>query len=463
MANQNDVLRALSTKEGAASPAELASELRAGEPTVRTYLNRLKTKKYVDGGASAWYITDAGKAALERVEEIPTIKEDVGEDELSKFRYYGELSGVPADMIDACFELFQNTNMRSMDEMERIMAEMNVPQPQRIRWRNLYRGYLRNTTPPEERDELYPLPKPEEAAAGEDGVQAAETSGKGERLDYIVESNDILQVGEGMGMFTFRQALQVVAAKRGTAPQPQAGGLGTFKDFADAISTLNPNKPLTVEDILTIINTVNESRGGGGEALPGSFVDAEGNVKKLEPGQPIVVKSVKREPGKTYIVNPETSDLEEYEPGKPIVIKVQQGGGSNPSGMMPFPVFGSDGEPAYDKEGKPIYANLEPMMKYMGFQSEQRRAEERHDVLMGLAKTVRENLGDGVAALKAAAEGIKGGTGAKTSESKKEPPLVFECADCHTTFSPPPGWAGQPIKCPSPECGREYTKEELLG
>ena len=36
---------------------------------------------------------------------------------------------------------------------------------------------------------------------------------------------------------------------------------------------------------------------------------------------------------------------------------------------------------------------------------------------------------------------------------------VFECGDCHTKFSSPAGWEGQPIKCPS--CGKEWTREEL--
>ena len=74
--------------------------------------------------------------------------------------------------------------------------------------------------------------------------------------------------------------------------------------------------------------------------------------------------------------------------------------------------------------------------------------------------TLKDNMGDGIAALKLAAEEIKGSSGAKTS--KEEQPQVFECADCHTQFSPPPGWAGQNIKCPNPACGREYTKEEIL-
>ena len=462
MANQNEVLRALSTKEEAASPVSLASELRAGEATVRTYLNRLKKKGYVDGGGSQWYITDAGREALERVEEVPTTREDVGEDELSKFKYYGELSAVPNDKITACIELFQNTDMRSMDEMERVLAEMNVPQNQKIQWRNLYRGYLRNTTAPEERDELYPLPKAEEVAPGEEGISALGEPRRGEQLDYIVEDNNILQVGEGLGMFTFRQALQVVAAKRGTASHPEAqGGLGTFKDFADAVSTLNPNKPMTPEDIVNLVNMINEAHGGGGGESPSGYIVDDGEVKELKPGQPIVVKKVVREPGKTYLLNPETSELEEHEPGKPIVIKMQPSSGSNMPAMLPFPVFGSDGQPAYDKDGKPIYANLEPMLKYMGFQSEQRRSDERHGALMGLVQTVRENLGDGVAALKAAAAEVKGNS--RGESSSEEHPQVFKCGDCGTQFSPPAGWTGQQLKCPNPSCGREYTKEELLG
>lgn len=459
MANQNEVLRALSTKEEAASPATIASELRSGEPTIVTYLNRLKKKGYVEGGGSQWYITDAGKTALAREVAAPITKEDVGEDPLSKFQYYGDLSGVPSEKITACIELFQNTEMRSMEEMGRVLAEMNIPQNQQVQWKNLYRGYLRNTTQPEQREELYPLPKPEEIPAGEEVAPGSGEPGRGEILDYIVEDNNILRVGEGLGMFTFRQALQVVAAKRGTAPQTQ-GGLGTFKDFADAVSILNPNQPITLADVVTLVNLMNEGRSGeGSQSPPGSYVDEEGNVQELKPGQPIVVKRVVREPSKTYLLNPE-GEIEEHESGKPIIIKLQPSPGSNLPPMMPFPVMGSDGQPVYDNDGKPVYANLEPMMKYMSFQAEQRRAEERHGTLIGLAQTVRENIGDGVAALKAAASEV-----GKSSSSKPPTPeqqQVFECGDCHTTFSPPAQWAGEPIKCPNPNCGREYSKEELM-
>ncbi|GAH56570.1 unnamed protein product, partial [marine sediment metagenome] len=300
--------------------------------------------------------TDAGRKALERGEAPVVTREDVGQDELSRFRIYGELSGVDTDLLDACVELFQNTDMRSLEEMERVLAELNIPQTNRNRWIALYRGYLRNTTPPEKRDELYPLPVAAEVK-GEEGSTLAGERTKGEKLDYVVEGNEILRVGEELGSFNFRQALQVVAAKRGTVPPQPAGG-GGLKDFAEAVKLLSPNKPLTLEDIITIVNTINESRGSGGDGNPtqqkGFVVSSEGDVTELKEGQPIVIKKVERKPAKTYFLN-EDQELVEQDPGKPIVIKVQQGS-TNPGtpAMLPFPVMGGDGKPVLDDDGKPV-------------------------------------------------------------------------------------------------------------
>ena len=98
-------------------------------------------------------------------------------------------------------------------------------------------------------------------------------------------------------------------------------------------------------------------------------------------------------------------------------------------------------------------------MKWMEFQGKQKREDEKHSMLMGLGQTVRENIGDGIAALKAAAEEAKGGAGTKPPPTSQQ---VFKCGDCGAQFSPPAGWTGEPLKCPNPACGREYSKEELL-
>ena len=179
MANQSEVLKVLSKAEGPTSPATIAAELKSAQATVVTYLSRLKKKNYVEGGGQEWFITDAGRKALERGEEVIITREDVGVDELSRFRIYGELSGVDTDLLEACAELFQNTDMRSMKEMERVLAEMNIPQTNRNRWIALYRSYLRNTTPPEKRDELYPVPVAAEVKAEEGSTLTGERKGGG--------------------------------------------------------------------------------------------------------------------------------------------------------------------------------------------------------------------------------------------------------------------------------------------
>lgn len=106
---------------------------------------------------------------------------------------------------------------------------------------------------------------------------------------------------------------------------------------------------------------------------------------------------------------------------------------------------------------------LEDERERIRIAQEHERETQRNKHLGTLADTVKENLGTGIEALTLAAQEIKAGTEAKAPTSAPpEQPRLFRCG-CGTEFSPPAGWAGQPIKCPNPECDREYTKEELLG
>ncbi|MBA7614700.1 hypothetical protein ES703_21969 [subsurface metagenome] len=217
------------------------------------------------------------------------------------------------------------------------------------------------------------------------------------------------------------------------------------------------NGELTLSEARTVSQSFQKAKTDSSVQAPGIYVDGEGNVHELKPGQPIVVQKVTREPGKTFVFD--GKDLIEQEAGKPLVIKVEaQGGGASPT--LPFPAISRDGQPVYDKDGNPIYVDIEPQLKWLNFQGEQKRSDERHGALMGLVQTVRENVPDGIQAILAAVSEAKG-----ASAGTKPPatPQNFKCGDCGTEFSPPAGWAGQPIKCPNPVCGREYSKEELLG
>ncbi|MBA7609483.1 hypothetical protein ES703_16674 [subsurface metagenome] len=106
-----------------------------------------------------------------------------------------------------------------------------------------------------------------------------------------------------------------------------------------------------------------------------------------------------------------------------------------------------------------VKALLEDERERLKIQQNHEVETQRNQHLGTLATTVKENLSDGIAALSAAAKEIKEGTGAKTSASESKPKL-YDCGDCHFKFSLPAEWVGQPIKCPN--CGREYSKEELM-
>lgn len=307
---------------------------------------------------------------------------------------------------------------------------------------------------------------------------------------YLVDpETGRVDVDEEEGELTYKDALLVSASIKGKSgqfddaitlittvksleeagqPKPTEKPKEYYVDLETGIIVHDPdNGEFTLSEARAVSQSMKKSTTPESQPPPGFYVDDEGNIQELKLGQPIVVKKVVREPGKTYLLNPE-GEVVEQEAGKPIIIKVQPVPQAfNLPATMPFPVFGADGQPAYDKDGKPIYANLEPVMKWMGFQAEQRRADERHSALVGMVQTVRENFGDGIAALKAAAGEIKSGTGAKTPAPAPQQPApqqqAFSCGACQTKFSPPEGWAGQPLKCPNPDCGREYTKEELLG
>lgn len=468
MANQTEVLRVLLTREEAASPSSIASELRTGEGTIVTYLNRLKKKGFVDGGGKEWYIRDAGRKFLETAKKVPVTKEDVGEDELSKFQWYGQLSGVDPDVITAVAELFQNTDMRSMTEVERVLAEMNVPGIQRTKWKNLYRDYLRNTTAPEKRDELYPLPSLEEVRAADERAVAE----GGERLDYIVEENNILRVGDGLGMFTFKQALQVIAVKRGTTPQVAQPGqqwgpddilkiVKAVQEFAPSGAAAPKSYMVTQGEQGAIVQEVEPGKPmvlqqPASQRGPTYTVDTtSGEVKEMPPGQPIVVvKQPAPTTQKTFIVKqtPEGATVEEHDPSKPIIINTGAPGAGLPA-MYPFPAMGSDGKPILGQDGKPVYVDIEPMMKWMGFQSEQRRADERHGALMGLAQTMKENVPIAAEAFQRAVSEVKG----KAPESTAQ---QYECGSCHKTFTLP-RVPEEEEKVICPHCQQEWTGKEV--
>lgn len=295
---------------------------------------------------------------------------------------------------------------------------------------------------------------------------------------YLVDpGTGRIDVDEAEGEYTYKDALLVSASIKG-----KDGGYEGFLNLVKTIKELEKGsevkttekpKEYLVDPETGIIEhdrdngelTLSEARAisqslqkGAGQGPPiATFINEEGHVEEVKPGYPVVIRKETQQPGKTYFVNA-AGDLVEQEAGKPIIIKVEPAPGGNLPQFTPFPAMDREGKPVTDKEGRQLYVDIEPQMKWTNFQNEQRRADERHGALMGIAKEVRENLGSGIEALKRAAARAKG-TGGKPEEPKQQ--QSFECGQCHTSFSPPPEWDGkQNVRCPN--CQREYTKEDLV-
>lgn len=88
---------------------------------------------------------------------------------------------------------------------------------------------------------------------------------------------------------------------------------------------------------------------------------------------------------------------------------------------------------------------------------------QRNKHIGTIADTVKENLGDGIAAITAAAKEIKADTGAKTP-TPAAAPHRFNCGDCGAEFSLSSEILNNPQfeSATCEKCGRKYTKEELL-
>jgi len=313
----------------------------------------------------------------------------------------------------------------------------------------------------------------------ERGVIATKTDKKAELNPkrYLVDPDTgKITVDEEDGEYTYKDAALISVSIKG-----KGGHYDEAIDLLNAVKTfakegraevtekpkeyyVEPDSGVIVHDPENGEHTLSEARaisqsmqkGTGPKDEPplGFIIDNDGNLTPLKPGEPVVIKKTLQQPARTFFLN-ENNELVEQEAGKPIVIKIQQPGSGGPQ-MMPFPAMSRDGSPVVDKEGKPIYVDIEPQLRWLTFQNDQRRADGRHDALIGLVKTVRENLGDGVAALKAAAADIKGGPGTQTSEE----PQTYECGQCHTQFRVPQG-DFEKVTCPNPSCKFEYTKETL--
>ncbi|MBA7465036.1 hypothetical protein ES707_00197 [subsurface metagenome] len=436
MATIQQLLEVLSTKGAAVSTSELAKELGASSETTLKQLKREKAKGTVDGSSEeGWLITDEGKKALEKGVHPTMLDEEVTPRQ--QFEAIGRRIGIKEDRIVLATDIVWSGEFNDIKWVWQALGQADIADDLRGVWVNAWRAKLHKAIPPELETELTGVGK---TVADEErrGVVASKRG-----REYIIVDDEPVRVGENLGDYSLADAKDIMAIRAlkgrfaGTA-QAGAGPASTPEKLSELLTALGPYL----------------NKGSDATALKEMLADKlllmrqEIMTHIPQPGQTTQPKTLIEQITEFVAV------MDQAKAAGPVLrslLGIPESSGGNPSTGLPVQIKGPDGQP--------IVMDLGHVIDWRKFQNEERRADGRHDALMGLAQTVRENFGDGIKALQAAA-GEATGTKAPTESSA---PQVFECGDCHTKFSPPAGWAGQPIKCPNPECGREYTKEDLLG
>lgn len=479
MSSQIEILGALQDETAAIKLGQLAEKLGVKVSQIAAQVNRYVSNGLVSKtGEGEYLLTPEGQAELAKAQKPKVTEEAALVTDYQIFMQKGSLIGIPENVVSMTAEhIWNGGSYQDLKWVWEALGQMNIRADLKKRWWHSWRTFLDQGIPPELEAETT---GPE---AGKEGKGERVETGTGRKVEegrsYILVDDTPTYVGKNLGDLFYIDAVDLARIRAGRGARASAA----------------PGPQLsTADDIIKIVNAVRDWSGQGGQEAPKSYMVTQGEegaiVQEVEPGKPVVLSAPQAsKPAATYFVDNEGA-VREAKPGEPIVIKQQTAPlsqktfivrqtsegivaeehdlgkpiiinnpapGLNMPPMMPFPVMDGEGKPVLGQDGQPVYANLEPMLKFMGFQGDQRRADERHSALMGLVQTVKENLPDGIQAIREAAAEARGS--AKGKESQKP---IYECGECHTKFTlEREPVEGENVKCP--QCGAEWPKEVVTG
>ncbi|GAH51821.1 unnamed protein product, partial [marine sediment metagenome] len=266
------------------------------------------------------------------------------------------------------------------------LGQADIANDLRSVWVNSWRAKLHKAIPPELETELTGVSK---AVAEAEKEVAPSKRGR----EYIIVDDEPVRVGENLGDYSIQDAKDIIGLRAlrsrfaGAAGQAGGGPPGATEKVSELLTALEP-----------YINK------GSDQNIMRELITAQMELQKQEilshipqPGQAAQPKSIIEEI--TGFVAA-LGSLKAAGPTLRSILGIPESSSSNPSPGVPVQVTGPD--------GKPIVMDLGNIINWRKFEGDERRSDERHGALIGLAQTARENLGDGIAALKAAATEIKG-------------------------------------------------------
>jgi len=441
MATILELLEAVNTKEAAVSTTDLANELKASKEGILKQLTREKDKGNVEGDSQdGWLITERGRKALESGDIHPTMI-DEGVTPRQQFEAIGRRIGIKEDRIVLASDMVWSGDYEDVIWVWNALGREGADLADDLRrvWANAWRAKLHKGIPPELETELTGVNKA--VVEAERGDAPSKPGGR----DFIIIDDEPVRIGENLGDYSLQDAKDILVTRALRSRFSVAGQSG--KESL-------PGAAEKVSDVLSALAPY-INKGGDDDKLR-EVISLQLELQKQEilshipqPGQPSQPKPFMEQITEFVTI---LGTLRESGSTLKAILGIQEPSGNSSTGL-PVQIKGPDGQP--------FIMDLGQVIDWRKFQSDERRADERHGALVGLSQTIRENISDGISALRAAAEEVKGSSESKAAESPPQQPQVFKCGDCQTEFSAPPGWIGEPILCP--KCRREYTKEELLG
>ncbi len=428
MATIQQLLEALNTKGGPVSTADLATELKASKEGTLKQLKREKEKGNIDGNSEeGWLITDNGRKALETGVHPSMI--DEGVTPRQRFESIGQRIGIKEDRIILATDIVWSGDHTDIKWVWEALGQADIADDLRSVWVNAWRAKLHKAIPPELEPELTGVAKTA-AREGETGVTLAKVPAR----DYIIIDDEPVRVGPNLGDYSLQDAKDILSIRALRSRFASAGQGGSppavTEKVSEILTALEPyiNKSSdtdTLKEILAdklalqrqeILSHIPQpSQTGQPKSFIEQVTDFAAALGRLKDAGPVL---------RSILGVPESS--------------------SNPG--MPVQVTG----PA----GQPVVMDLGQVIDWRRFQNEEKRADERHQTLMGLAQTVRENIPDGITALKEAAAAAKQSPGATTPTEQ-----IYQCGNCKTQFKIP-AKEFERVACPT--CKVEYTREQVM-
>jgi len=398
------------------SRTELEEKVGESYRRFQTQLDRWEKQELIkDTGDHHYVMTEKGReealrASIDQemepllLEKPEHTEESLGTTEYQQFMKFGMHTGVvPLGLIQqTAAHVWDGGDFHDLKWVAQAMQEMGIRQDLRGRWFHRWRSYLKAAIPTDLPSEFFSS----ESRKAEEKKEAERKEGAGKR-DYILNEDDYpIYVGEGGGDLDYKDALDL--SKIRAIRRKDLAHATTAGSMADDVTKIFGAFKAIMGEKAEGKSFVVKPGNGGYEVVevdtskpmlipqpqgnkPGAsfFVDNDGTVREVPPGQPVVIIKESPKPASTsgthYLIDQRTGEVKEVAAGQPVVIIRE----SAPS--QPFQLTGKDGQPMIiNLDNLPLLTKLEEHREKM------RRDEESHQVKIDIAKGLKEvikNLG----------------------------------------------------------------------